>query len=83
MPPKRQLTVRRVRLGTELRRLREATGMKARAAAELLGIDSVQISQIESAVAGVSAERVRRLAAHYACTDAALIDALVSMATDR
>ena len=83
MPPKRHLTVRRVRLGTELRRLREVTGMKAREAAELLGVDSVQISQIESAVAGVSAERVRRLVAHYACTDEALIDALVSMATDR
>ncbi|AOR32281.1 transcriptional regulator [Streptomyces fodineus] len=83
MPPKRQLTVRRVRLGTELRRLREATGMKARKAAELLGVDSVQISQIESGVAGVSAERVRRLAARYACTDKALVDALATMATDR
>ncbi|WP_428986363.1 helix-turn-helix domain-containing protein [Streptomyces camelliae] len=72
-----------MRLGTELRRLREATGMKAREAAELLGADSVQMSQIESGVAGVSAERVRRLAAHYACTDEALIDALAAMATDR
>ena len=83
MPPKRHLTARRVRLGTELRRLREAAGMKAREAAELLGADSVQMSQIESGVAGVSAERLRRLAAHYACTDEALIDALVAMATDR
>ncbi|MEU6506818.1 helix-turn-helix transcriptional regulator [Streptomyces sp. NPDC046942] len=83
MPPKRHLTARRVRLGTELRRLREATGMKAREAAELLGADSAQISQIESAVAGVSAERVRRMAAHYACTDEALVNALVTMATDR
>ncbi|MFI1763908.1 helix-turn-helix domain-containing protein [Streptomyces sp. NPDC020800] len=72
-----------MRLGTELRRLREATGMKARQAAELLGADSVQMSQIESGVAGVSGERVQRLAAHYACTDQALIDALVMMATDR
>ncbi|MFC8518247.1 helix-turn-helix domain-containing protein [Streptomyces sp. NPDC057257] len=83
MPPKRHLTARRVRLGAELRKLREATGMKAREAAALLGADSVQMSQIESAVAGVSAERVRRLAAHYDCTDEALIDALVAMATDR
>jgi hypothetical protein len=57
--------------------------MKAREAAELLGADSVQMSQIESAVAGVSAERVRRLAAHYSCMDEAFIDALVAMATDR
>ncbi|MCX3060642.1 helix-turn-helix domain-containing protein [Streptomyces beihaiensis] len=83
MPPKRHLTARRVRLGAELRKLREAAGMKGREAAALLGADSVQISQIESGVAGVSAERVRRLAAHYACTDAALIQALVDMATDR
>ncbi|MFF4347743.1 helix-turn-helix domain-containing protein [Streptomyces sp. NPDC001530] len=83
MPPKRHLTARRVRLGTELRKLREATGMRAREAAALLGADSVQISQIESGVAGVSADRVRRLAAHYACTDKPLIEALTTMATDR
>ena len=83
MPPKRHLTARRVRLGAELRKLREATGMKAREAAALLGADSVQMSQIESAVAGVSAERVRRLAANYGCMDEALIEALVAMATDR
>ncbi|MDQ0930271.1 helix-turn-helix domain-containing protein [Streptomyces turgidiscabies] len=83
MPPKRHLTARRVRLGTELRKLREATGMKAREAAALLGADSVQMSQIESGVAGVSAERVRRLSAHYTCTDEALVEALVAMATDR
>ncbi|WP_413758648.1 helix-turn-helix domain-containing protein [Streptomyces sp. MMBL 11-3] len=57
--------------------------MKSREAAELLGADAVQMSQIESGVAGVSAERVRRLAAHYACTDDALVEALIAMATDR
>lgn len=57
--------------------------MKAREAAALLGADAVQMSQIESGVAGVSAERVRRLAAHYACTDEALIEALMAMASDR
>ncbi|MDR6974889.1 transcriptional regulator with XRE-family HTH domain [Streptomyces sp. 3330] len=83
MPPKRHLTARRVRLGAELRKLREATGMKAREAAALLGADAVQMSQIESGVAGVSPERVRRLAAHYACADEALIEALMAMASDR
>ncbi|MFH8464224.1 helix-turn-helix domain-containing protein [Streptomyces sp. NPDC017991] len=83
MPPKRHLTARRLRLGAELRKLREATGMKSREAATLLGADAVQMSQIESGVAGVSAERVRRLAGHYACTDEALIEALTAMATDR
>ncbi|MFF1380668.1 helix-turn-helix domain-containing protein [Streptomyces sp. NPDC058308] len=83
MATRRHPTARQVRLGAELRKLREAAGLKAREAGSLLGANSVQMSQIESGVAGVSEERVRRLAAHYACADADLIDALVSMATDR
>ncbi|MEV2192299.1 helix-turn-helix transcriptional regulator [Streptomyces phaeochromogenes] len=83
MPRRRQPTARQVRLGSELRKLREAAGLKAREAAELLGADSVQMSQIESAIAGVSETRVRRLAAHYSCTDEELISALVAMTTDR
>ncbi|MFF0106145.1 helix-turn-helix domain-containing protein [Streptomyces hirsutus] len=83
MPPRSHATGRQVRLGTELRRLREAAGLKAREVAGLLNSTSAQISQMELGFAGVSEERVRRIAAHYACTDEALIDALVTMATDR
>ena len=83
MPRRQQPTARQERLGTELRKLREAAGLKGREAAALLGTDSGQISQIEAGTAGVSEERVRRLAAHYSCTDGELIDALVAMATDR
>jgi transcriptional regulator with XRE-family HTH domain len=83
MAPRSHATARQVRLGTELRRLREAAGLKAREAAGLLNSTSTQISQVELGFAGVSEERVRRLAAHYACTDEVLIDALVAMATDR
>ncbi|MGW7239871.1 DUF5753 domain-containing protein [Streptomyces sp. NPDC054813] len=57
--------------------------MTAKEAAGLLEADAVQMSQIESGVVGVSAKRVRRLAANYACTDEPLIEALVAMATDR
>jgi transcriptional regulator with XRE-family HTH domain len=63
--------------------LRDAAGLKATEAAGLLGVNSVQMSQIESGVVGVSEERLRRLAAHYACADEQLVSALVSMATDR
>ncbi len=42
-----------------------------------------QITHIESALAGVSEQRLRRLASHYTCTDEEFIDALVAMATDR
>ncbi|WP_217167030.1 helix-turn-helix transcriptional regulator [Streptomyces sp. AC512_CC834] len=83
MPLRREPTERQKRLGTELRRLRDATGLKAREAGELLGVSSVQISQIESALAGVSEARLRRLAGHYRCTDGEFIDALVKLATDR
>ncbi|MET7567250.1 helix-turn-helix transcriptional regulator [Streptomyces sp. NPDC005492] len=83
MPRRKQPTARQIRLGVELRKLREAAGLKGREAAILLGADSVQMSQIEFGIAGVSEARVRRLAAHYDCTDDELITALVAMATDR
>ncbi len=76
-------TARQMRLAVELRRLRDAAGLAAREAAALLGVSSAQISQIESGLTGVSEKRLRRLAGHYACTDEALVDALVAMATDR
>ncbi|KPC85322.1 DNA-binding protein [Streptomyces sp. NRRL WC-3753] len=72
-----------MRLAIELRRLRDAAGLSAMEAATLLGTHRVQISHIESGIAGVSEERLRRLAAHYSCTDEAFVDALVVMATDR
>ncbi|MFB7088166.1 helix-turn-helix domain-containing protein [Streptomyces sp. NPDC056296] len=83
MPPRRTPTARQERLGAELRKMREAAGLKATEAAALLGVNSVQISQIESGIAGVSEERLRRLAANYACSGGDLVDALVAMATVR
>lgn len=80
---RREPTARQARLGVELRRLRNAADLSAREAAALLGVNSVQISQIESGLAGVSEQRLRRLASHYACTDEEFVDALVAMATDR
>ncbi|GGR73778.1 transcriptional regulator [Streptomyces humidus] len=72
-----------MRVATELRRLREAADLNARQAASLLGVSPAQITHIESGLAGVSEERLRRLASHYSCTDHEFIDALVAMATDR
>ncbi|MET8097540.1 helix-turn-helix transcriptional regulator [Streptomyces sp. NPDC005236] len=83
MAPRSQPTARQVRLGAELRKLRDAAGMSAREAAGLLSSTSAQMSQVESGLSGVSEERVRRLAALYACADVELTDALVAMATDR
>ncbi|MFF4484925.1 helix-turn-helix domain-containing protein [Streptomyces sp. NPDC001544] len=83
MVQRREPTARQMRLGIELRRLREAAGLTAIEAAALLGANRVQMSHIESGLVGVSEERVRRLASHYACTDEEFIDALVAMAADR
>ncbi|MFD5259246.1 helix-turn-helix domain-containing protein [Streptomyces bobili] len=83
MALRREPTARQMRLATELRRLREAAGLTSRQAAALLGVSPAQITHIESALAGVSETRLRRLASHYACTDGEFIDALVAMATDR
>ncbi|MGY1498220.1 helix-turn-helix domain-containing protein [Streptomyces sp. QTS52] len=80
---RREPTARQTRLATELRRLREAAGLSSRQAATLLGVSPAQITHIESALAGVSEQRLRRLASHYACTDEEFIEALVAMATDR
>ncbi|MGW4439088.1 helix-turn-helix domain-containing protein [Streptomyces sp. NPDC004596] len=83
MALRREPTARQMRLATELRRLREAAGLTAREAAALLGVSAPQITHIESALAGVSEKRLRRLASHYACTDEQHIEALVALATDR
>ncbi|MFF1921341.1 Scr1 family TA system antitoxin-like transcriptional regulator [Streptomyces sp. NPDC058221] len=76
-------TARRTRLGVELRKLRERAGMTTTQAADLLGTSSGQLSNMEVARFGVSAERVRVAAHTYSCTDQALIEALVAMTTDR
>ncbi|MET8216340.1 helix-turn-helix domain-containing protein [Streptomyces hirsutus] len=83
MGSRREPTARQLRLAAELRRLREAADLSAREAASLLGVNSVQISQIEAGTTGVSEQRLRRMAAHYACTDGELVDALAVMAADR
>ncbi|MHB9859699.1 DUF5753 domain-containing protein [Streptomyces sp. YIM S03343] len=80
---RREPTARQLRLGIELRRLREAAGLTAAEAAALLGTGRVQITHAESGLTGVSEERLRRLASHYTCMDEEFIDALVAMATDR
>ncbi|MFR0352717.1 DUF5753 domain-containing protein [Streptomyces sediminimaris] len=80
---RREPTARQMRLGVELRRLREAAALTAVEAAALLGVNRVQISQIESGLVGVSEQRVRRMASHYACAEQEFVDALAAMAVDR
>ncbi|MEE1776368.1 helix-turn-helix transcriptional regulator [[Kitasatospora] papulosa] len=83
MPPRKLLTVRQRRLGSELRRLREHAGLTLAQAAERLGADRTTISNTESGRFGVSPQRVRAWADHYKCPDQAYVDALVAMAAER
>ncbi|MFE7115095.1 DUF5753 domain-containing protein [Streptomyces sp. NPDC057654] len=83
MPPRGNPTARQGRLGAELRKMREAAGATAREAAALLGAGQTQISHIEAGRFGVSEDRLRRLAAFYACDDRRLVDSLVAMANER
>ncbi|MER6014959.1 helix-turn-helix domain-containing protein [Streptomyces bluensis] len=83
MPPRNNPTARQQRLGAELRKMRELAGISARAAAEFLGSSPMHQSHVETGRGGISEDRIRRLAAHCACDDAAYVDALVSMANER
>ncbi|MCM2427637.1 helix-turn-helix domain-containing protein [Streptomyces sp. RKAG337] len=83
MPARDVPTARQVRLGTELRKMRDRAGKTAREAAGLLGNDQAKISHMESGRIGISEERIRRLAAFYSCDDETLIDALCAIAKEQ
>ncbi|MEU1868095.1 helix-turn-helix domain-containing protein [Streptomyces gardneri] len=83
MPPRSSPTARQQRLGGELRKLREQSGMSAQQAAALLGVDRTRIPNIESGRFGISPERVRTLAFNYGCPDTALVDLLADIARER
>ncbi|WP_181802435.1 helix-turn-helix domain-containing protein [Streptomyces shenzhenensis] len=83
MPPRQTPTARQLRLGAELRELRENMGLTAREAGEMIGANQARISNIETGRFGLSEQRVRTLAHNYESTDSALIDALVAMAAYR
>jgi transcriptional regulator with XRE-family HTH domain len=70
-----------MRLGAELRRLREAAGVTNRQAAAFLDISPTQMSHIEAGRFGIGEERLRRLAEFYACAESELVEALVDMAS--
>ncbi|KND26366.1 DNA-binding protein [Streptomyces acidiscabies] len=83
MPPSPMPSLRQQRLGAELRKLREHSGLTATAAAELLGLKQAQISGIETARYAVGADRVRTLARAYSCADEKLVEALAAMTGGR
>lgn len=79
----RNPTGRQLRFGAELRKLRERAGLSVTEAGQLIGIRQTQVSNMEAGRVGMSAERVRAVACHYACSDKAFIEALCAMTADR
>ncbi|MCX4730602.1 helix-turn-helix transcriptional regulator [Streptomyces sp. NBC_01363] len=83
MPSRKAPTARQRRLGAEMRKMRERTGLSLTEAGAMLSTDRTTVSNIESGRFGVSTERVRAWAEHYGCSDEAYIDALAEMARER
>ncbi|MFI6156165.1 helix-turn-helix domain-containing protein [Kitasatospora sp. NPDC051170] len=83
MPLRREPTLRQRRLGTEMRRMREQAGLGGSQLARTLGLAPTQVTQMETGKIGVSADRLRTVAAACGCTNRPLIDALAEMAVER
>ncbi|MEV0182410.1 helix-turn-helix transcriptional regulator [Streptomyces sp. NPDC050625] len=75
-------TVRRRRLGQELRRLRELKGMTAEEVAERLLVSQSKISRLENGRRSISQRDVRDLCGVYEVEDQRVVDSLMEMARD-
>jgi transcriptional regulator with XRE-family HTH domain len=75
-------TVRRRRLGQELRRLRELKGMTAEEEAERLLVSQSKISRLENGRRSISQRDVRDLCGVYEVEDHRIVDSLMQMAKD-
>lgn len=75
-------TVRRRRLGQELRRLRELKGMTAEEVAERLLVSQSKISRLENGRRSISQRDVRDLCGVYEVDDHRIVDSLMQMAKD-
>ncbi|MDW4903913.1 helix-turn-helix transcriptional regulator [Streptomyces sp. ADMS] len=82
MPSNVNPTVRRRRLGQELRRLREQKGMTAEEVAERLLVSQSKISRLENGRRSISQRDVRDLCGVYEVEDQRMVDSLMEMAKD-
>ncbi|MEV5985857.1 helix-turn-helix transcriptional regulator [Streptomyces sp. NPDC052051] len=73
-------TVRRRRLGQELRKLRELKGMTAEEVAERLLVSQSKISRLENGRRSISPRDVRDLCGVYEVEDQRVVDSLMEMA---
>ncbi|WP_019547222.1 helix-turn-helix domain-containing protein [Streptomyces sulphureus] len=82
MAPNVNPTVRRRRLGQELRRLRELRGMTAEEVAERLLVSQSKISRLENGRRSISQRDVRDLCGVYEVEDRRIVDSLMQMAKE-
>jgi DNA-binding XRE family transcriptional regulator len=75
-------TVRRRRLGSELRRLREQKGMTAEDVAARLLVSQSKISRLENGRRSISQRDVRDLCGVYGVEDHRVVDSLMQMARE-
>ncbi|MFF7916792.1 MULTISPECIES: helix-turn-helix domain-containing protein [Streptomyces] len=82
MPSHPRRTVRRRRLGAELKRLREKSGVRMEDAAERIGGDKPKILRQENGRQGVSKLEIEALLALYGVVDDRLRTALITLARE-
>ncbi|GAB2576738.1 helix-turn-helix transcriptional regulator [Streptomyces capparidis] len=75
-------TVRRRRLGAELRKLREAKGMTAEEVATRLLVSQSKISRLENGRRSISQRDVRDLCQVYGVEDRRIVESLMTMAKE-
>ncbi|MFD3549312.1 helix-turn-helix domain-containing protein [Streptomyces sp. NPDC058655] len=75
-------TIRRIRLGAELRRLRLARGLTGVQVAEQLMVSQPKISLIETGRRAISPRDVRDLCGLYGVADQQVVDGLIRMARE-
>ncbi|MFJ8648698.1 helix-turn-helix domain-containing protein [Streptomyces sp. NPDC093546] len=75
-------TVRRRRLGAELRRLRKASGLTGTQAAERLLVSQAKVSHMETGRRAVSPRDVRDLCRLYGVMDQHVVDSLMELARE-
>ncbi|MGW6213114.1 helix-turn-helix domain-containing protein [Streptomyces sp. NPDC055109] len=82
MAAKSNPTIRRRRLGAELRRLRTASGLKSTEVAERLMVSQPKISHMENGNRAISPRDVRDLCTIYGVTEQQVVDSLMEMAKE-
>jgi transcriptional regulator with XRE-family HTH domain len=75
-------TVRRRRLGSELRKLRESKGMTAEEVATRLLVSQSKISRLENGRRSISQRDVRDLCQVYGVSDERMVESLMTMAKE-